>query len=147
MHSFRYSIASDTWEKETDYPTEFGNNEGVFLSAFVVDEKIYFGCGATNTGMFQFLSYIPATKTCPSWPISRCKVICHHICISKPRLYCQRTAVQGALTADVYKYNIAGNAGIKMPDNIGTPALDRGIEIGYSFVNNGKAYVGDSNGS
>jgi hypothetical protein len=55
--------------------------------------------------------------------------------------------VQGALTADVYKYNITANTWVKMPDNIGTPALDRGIERGYSFVNNGKAYVGGSNGS
>ncbi|MGN8058731.1 IPT/TIG domain-containing protein [Pedobacter sp. 22163] len=145
---YRYSIASNTWEKETDYPTEFGNNERVFPSAFVVDEKIYFGCGATNTGMFQFHSYTPATKTwakLANFPDAR--LYATTFVYQNQGYIAKGHTVQGALTADVYKYDIAANAWIKMPDKIGTPALDRGIERGYSFVNNGKAYVGGSNGS
>ncbi len=146
---YRYSIATDSWEKETDYPTEFGNGERVFPCAFAVDEKFYFGCGATNTGMFQFHSYNPATKTwakLADFPDAR--LYATSFVYQNQGYIAKGLTVQGALTADVYKYDIAANKWIKMPDNIGTPAIDRGgIERGYSFVNNGKAYVGGDNSS
>ncbi|TDO21325.1 IPT/TIG domain-containing protein [Pedobacter duraquae] len=142
---YKYDIANDTWQKETDYPTDFGNNERIHASTFVINNEIYFACGSTNTGMLQFKKYTPATKTwvtLANFPDARSYTTAF---VFQGAGYIAGGAdVGGGPSKDCYRYNVASNTWTRLPDDIGA---GNGFEKAFAFVNNGKVFFGGGNSS
>jgi len=145
---YKYNVSANRWEKETDYPTESGNGERIIPSTFILEDKVYLGCGSTNTGAVQFHSYSPKTKTWTKlndFPDARYMTTA--FTYSGNGYIATGTTVGGSPTRVYFKYDVAGNKWLKMTDYIGVPALESGIEKGYAFEINGKIYFGGGNSS
>jgi|GEM_PF-3986353 len=142
---YKYSTSSDTWIKETDYPTDFTDDERVGPSSLVIGEKVYIACGATNTGMKQFHSYHPASRSwgkLADFPQAR-----HGTTVfgyGGFGFVATGIAIGSGGEHDCFPYDVAADRWESLPDRIGPQPVGAPtvIESGYSFVVNGKAFVG-----
>ncbi|MDR6781903.1 hypothetical protein ABIE26_001608 [Pedobacter africanus] len=146
---YKYNTINNTWTKETDYPTEFGNGERKGPSSFVIGDKAYIACGATNTGMKQFYSYHPATR---SW--TKLADFPHPRLETTAFTYGGYGFVATGLSMiggeqDCFRYDVAADRWESLPDRIGPQPVGAPtqIERGYSFVVGGRAFVGGGNSS
>lgn len=147
---YKYNTVSDTWTKETDYPTEFGNGERLGPSSFVIGETAYIACGSTNTGMKQFHSYHPATRSwrkLADFPHARYGTTAFSY--GGFGFVATGIPMAGGGGADCFRYDVRGDRWEAMTDKIGPQQMGRLVEIdrGYSFTVGDRAFVGGGNSS
>jgi N-acetylneuraminic acid mutarotase len=141
---YKYDTVNEVWIKETDYPTTFGNGERISPSSFVVEGTAYIACGSVNTGMNQFYSYTPATKTwqkLANFPDARGYTTAFQH--QKYGFIAGGTPIGGSPRNDCYSYDVAKNMWTQLPDPIGL----WGTEGSYSFVHNNRVFTGSGNSS
>lgn len=146
---YRYAVNSNTWQKVTDYPTEFGNGERMRANIWVVNNKMYIGGGATNTGQNQFHSYNPATDTWTKLKdVPDVRIDATGFTLGNYIFLATGDKLNAGSEMDITKYDVNTNTWTRLPDLISNPQVSpRVIERGYAFFNNGKVFFGGSNSS
>jgi len=145
---YKYAVSSNSWQKVTDYPTDFGNGERMRPNVWVVNNTMYIGAGASNSGQNQFHSYNLATSI---WtrlkdvPDVRSDAI--GFTFENEIFLAAGNKFSGGSELDITKYDINTNTWARLPDLISSPQVSSRVERGYAFVNNGKVFFGGGNGS
>lgn len=144
---YEYDINTNTWQRIADYPDASQNTFGIRngSSSFVINKVGYVGCGATNTGMYSFFAYSPATRL---WTrihdFTDARSYTTSFTLGNYGYIATGTPVGGSPTRACFRYDPGGDTWTLLPDYVGCNTCLAGIERGFAFVNNGYVYVGGS---
>jgi hypothetical protein len=145
---YEYDPATNSWRTIADYPDPQYYGARLGASAFVINNLGYVGCGATNTGMFAFFAYSPATNSWTrvhdfpgAWSYTASFSFGNYGYIATGE------SIAGTASHDYFKYDPAVDTWTHLADYVGCNACGWGFERAYTFVNNGFVYIGGGNSS
>lgn len=145
---YRYNITDNDWERALDFPAPLNSTSRLSMASFVINNIAYVGCGATNSGQNDFHSYNQSTgqwqrvADLPDARMATCSFM-----VKGYGYVATGFSFDGGGERDCYRYNPATNKWTLLKDHIGVELLGGdGIRNSFSFVNEGKVYIGEGFG-